>query len=194
MSVLDGIAEIHKRAKIEARKRKRGEHDEGIMEKKKRNLQEKSAEDDTEVDETSQLGGIESHAQTEIADSTSKSPSILAHLTFGINQVTKLLERTSGSQGHTTVSDISQVSDSQLPSSKLVVVCRRDVNPPILIGHLPNLVAACNSSRYYSSSENRSQVWLVQLPQGAEQSLAAVTGLRRVATLAIDVGYCPWFS
>ena len=83
---------------------------------------------------------------------------------------------------------------------RTVLVCRPDIDPPILIAHVPYLVAACNSKGNHPSSssskdENDSgathdpgaRIKLVSLPKGAELKLAKATGLRRVSVLALDV-------
>lgn len=109
-------------------------------------------------------------------------PSPLNHLTFGINEVAKLLE---GHVHHQRRDSLRPASSSDAPntsSSKLVAVCLADVNPPTLVGHLPSLVAACNSVKGCGST-----IWLVPLPKGAEEALAAAAGLKRAAAIAIDV-------
>ncbi|QRV84026.1 ribonuclease P protein subunit p30 [Ceratobasidium sp. AG-Ba] len=72
------------------------------------------------------------------------------------------------------------------PRLRAVLVCRSDVDPPLLIAHFPILVATCNSSLPGDSSDDKF-VKLVTLPMRAEHSLAEVTGLRRVAVMALDV-------
>jgi ribonuclease P/MRP protein subunit POP3 len=112
-------------------------------------------------------------------------PSILQHLTIGINEVTRKLEsQIKASRQTVVVSDkgsISSESSSHM-RIKVVFVCRADVDPPILIDHLPHLVSMCNSSPKLSDF-----VKLVPLPKGAEFTLASALGLRRVAVLAFDV-------
>lgn len=119
------------------------------------------------------------------ADNTSLTPSILNHLTIGINEVTKMLELTAKAQRHAASSEPPEAATQRPSTSRLVAVCLPDINPSVLVGHLPNLVAACNST---SSSGELRRTWLVPLPKGAEQALATAVGLKRVATIAIDVG------
>ena len=69
-----------------------------------------------------------------------------------------------------------------------VFVCRSDIDPPLLVSHIPYLVAACNSA---VKDSNTPHLKLVSLPKGAESKLAQETGLRRVAVLAIDVCFYP---
>ncbi|EUC62503.1 Kri1 family protein, partial [Rhizoctonia solani AG-3 Rhs1AP] len=110
-------------------------------------------------------------------------PSLLKHCVFGINEVTKRLE----SQIHpnalgTTTAPVT----SPKAQLRFVIACRTDVDPPILIDHLPALVAACNSA-IPSNSEDRLFIKLATLPMGGEHTLAEVVGLRRVAVMALDV-------
>ncbi|KAH9486497.1 hypothetical protein JR316_0000562 [Psilocybe cubensis] len=100
-------------------------------------------------------------------------------MTYGINEVTKKLE----TQIHNF--HLLQVVDVPEPSLplKYVFVCRSDVDPPLLIDHLPHLVAA------YNSNCLRDPIKLVTLPQGAELLLAQNLGIRRVTVIAIDTNY-----
>ncbi|KAF8740413.1 KRI1-like family, partial [Rhizoctonia solani] len=109
-------------------------------------------------------------------------PPLLNHCVFGINEVTRRLE----SQIHPDVlgAEIASNATSK-PKLRFVVVCRTDVDPPILIEHLPVLVASCNSA-IPSSSEDSMFIKLVTLPMGGEHTLAEVVGLRRVAVMALD--------
>lgn len=109
-------------------------------------------------------------------------PSILQHLTIGINEVTRKLEsQIKLSRQTVIISDKGAVSPES-PRIKLIFVCRADIDPPILINHLPHLVSAYNSSRKHPDFMK-----LVPLPKGAEFTLAAAMGLRRVAVVAVDV-------
>jgi ribonuclease P/MRP protein subunit POP3 len=114
-----------------------------------------------------------------------KPPPILQHLTIGINAVTRKLESQIKSSRQTViVSDRCSVSSqySLQPRVKVIFVCRADIDPPILVDHLPHLISACNSLR-----KPPDFVKLVPLPKGAEFALAAALGLRRVAVIAVDV-------
>ncbi|KAF9267407.1 hypothetical protein L218DRAFT_855842 [Marasmius fiardii PR-910] len=117
------------------------------------------------------------------------APPTLSHLTVGINTVTKRLEGQLGRRRKTvkitSESDSSTVSTNTEPRIRVVLVCRADVNPAILIDHIPHLVAAFNSS--LSSLEEEKPILLIPLPSGAENTLAELLGLRRVAVLALDV-------
>jgi ribonuclease P/MRP protein subunit POP3 len=114
--------------------------------------------------------------------STLEPPKILQHLSVGINEVTKRLE-SQIQQNRVTV--VTTADDSKLasprPHLKFILVCRSDIDPPLLIDHLPHLVAA------YNSTQTDEPVKLVPLPKGAESSLAQTLGLRRAAVVGIDV-------
>ncbi|KZT61211.1 hypothetical protein CALCODRAFT_47148 [Calocera cornea HHB12733] len=68
---------------------------------------------------------------------------------------------------------------------RVILVCRPDISPPLLVAHLPLLVAAYNSLLPLSELDGAG-VHLVTLPKGGELALAASVGLRRVAVLAFD--------
>ncbi|KZT05842.1 uncharacterized protein LAESUDRAFT_714554 [Laetiporus sulphureus 93-53] len=108
-------------------------------------------------------------------------PPVLDHLEIGINQVTKLLEGMAQSYRRAvTAKDSAELATNDC--NHLVLVCRGDVNPPILIQHLPHLAAACNSRR---ANGTTGKVWLVPLPKGAELSLTEALGLRRACVMSI---------
>lgn len=111
-------------------------------------------------------------------------PSMLQHLTIGINEVTRKLEsQIKLSRQTVIISDKCAVSSEySQPRIKVVFVCRADIDPPILVDHLPHLISTCNSLR-----RPLDIVKLVPLPKGAEFTLAAAMGLRRVAVIAVDV-------
>lgn len=106
-----------------------------------------------------------------------ESPPLLRHMIYGINEVTKRLETQTQHARRLEVVDIPQ---PPVPL-RYIFVCRFDVDPPLLIDHLPHLVAA------YNSNCPRNPIKLVTLPQGAELLLAQNLGIRRVAVIAIDV-------
>lgn len=124
------------------------------------------------------------------------APPIVAHLTIGINEVTKRLE----SQAHSrrlrmsiraSTQDPAEISTSaskpepECASLAYVFVCRADIDPPLLVAHLPELVASCNTPLPCLKS---SPVHLITLPKQAESTLAETVGLRCVSVLALDVG------
>lgn len=117
-------------------------------------------------------------------------PPIVSHLIMGINQVTKRLERQARAYRHTLCATTDGDTSQQPPSRpiSIVFVCRADVDPPLLISHLPTLIASCNSSRAaLTNPESHPPIKLVPVPKGSESQLAEVAGLRRVAVLALDV-------
>ncbi|CCM04192.1 uncharacterized protein FIBRA_06358 [Fibroporia radiculosa] len=128
---------------------------------------------------------------TEGESNGTPGPPILQHLTFGVNEVTKLLEKRAQSYRHVvTVANSTPKSSPQAEQCAcIILVCRGDVDPPMLLQHFPQLVAACNSRRPTTSEEI---VWLIALPKGAESTLADAMGLRRVSVLAI-AGSAPDF-
>lgn len=121
-------------------------------------------------------------------------PPIAPHLVLGINQVTKRLECQARAYRQ-TISATESITDSGTarsptpgPMISIVFVCRADVDPPLLISHLPGLIASCNSSRNtLADPESYPPIRLVPVPKGSELLLADVIGVRRVAVLALDV-------
>ncbi|OBZ79504.1 hypothetical protein A0H81_00807 [Grifola frondosa] len=124
-------------------------------------------------------------------------PTVLEHLTVGINEVTKELEKVTRSlrQEVTAQNNVASAKSPSESTSRMVIICRADVDPPVLIDHIPHLVALCNSPRqgHDTSSMSTCNTWLVPLPKGAENSLAEAMGLRRVSVMLID-GDAPNFS
>ena len=117
-------------------------------------------------------------------DDAIKSPSVLRHIVYGINAVTKRLELQSHSlRRPTTVIPTPTVEIQSKRPFKYIFVCRQDVDPAILVDHLPHLVASCNSA------QASNYVKLVPLPKGSELVLAQTLGIRRVTVLGIDVSF-----
>ncbi|KAH9837012.1 uncharacterized protein C8Q71DRAFT_756488 [Rhodofomes roseus] len=111
-------------------------------------------------------------------------PDVLNHLTFGINEVTKLLEKTSRSYSRTTVSASSTQEPPSDDRPRIILVCRGDVSPPALLQHIPHVVAACNTRGMGKGTDG---IHLVTLSKGAEASLAEAVGLRRISVVAVHV-------
>ncbi|KAJ1306158.1 hypothetical protein OPQ81_010869 [Rhizoctonia solani] len=131
--------------------------------------------------------GVTDPKETEFTQASSSTdipiPPLLKHCVFGINEVTKRLE----SQIHPSTLGVTTASKTTpKPHLRFVIACRTDVDPPIIIEHLPVLVAACNSA-IPNDSEEKMFIKLVTLPMGGEHTLAEVIGLRRVAVMALDV-------
>lgn len=113
---------------------------------------------------------------------TLDSPSLFRHILYGINVVTKRLEEQTRAARRPVIASVpNQTMEDSTPAVKYVFVCRNDVNPTLLLDHLPHLVAAYNSTR------PSSYTILVLLPKGAEFLLAQALGIRRVSVFGIDV-------
>lgn len=122
-----------------------------------------------------------------------------SHMTIGINEVTRRLELQLKSVRHSVTLTTTPHADPKLPNIPhiaAVFVCRADVNPPILLDHIPHLVAGCNSIRPGSNPLGTRQLLkLIVLPKGSESALAQALGLRRAAVIAVheDAPYLPIF-
>ncbi|KAF8216051.1 hypothetical protein K438DRAFT_1799988 [Mycena galopus ATCC 62051] len=95
--------------------------------------------------------------------------------------VTKRLDAQIRSLRKTVLLNPDPTSEPSPAPIKVIVVCRADVDPQILIDHLPHEVAAFNSSK------PNDPIKLIPLPKGAEVALAKAVGLRRVAAIAMDI-------
>lgn len=138
-----------------------------------------------------------SHEKTESVDTVSdpnqelhrlstSAPPIIPHITVGINEVTKALEREIQSSRRTVITPGTTDGEMHYSSTKVVFICYADLDTPAFVAHLPQLVALSNSAR----SEHH-KIKVVQLPAGAQISLADALGyLKRVAVIALDV--CPF--
>ncbi|KIY67208.1 hypothetical protein CYLTODRAFT_397584 [Cylindrobasidium torrendii FP15055 ss-10] len=111
-------------------------------------------------------------------------PELKSHIVVGINAVTKRLEsQIQHARKRVVVS--ADNSDPPPPPSppadlKWIFVCVADVDPPILISHIPHLVASFNTAK------PREPIKLVPLPKGAEETISASLGIRRATILAFD--------
>ncbi|KAK9458199.1 hypothetical protein V1511DRAFT_492004 [Dipodascopsis uninucleata] len=102
-------------------------------------------------------------------------PAILARLTLGLTNTTKLLEQQSAkwkSQGN-------EPKEEHSPSRKIdiVFICRADTNPALLVSHFPLLCTSSNPP-----------VKLVQLPKGSMAQLAKWTGIEELAVIGLRSG------
>jgi ribonuclease P/MRP protein subunit POP3 len=147
----------------------------------------KDAEFSTEIMEVDDA--VVSSTSAESNMTRREPPPIFRHLSIGINEVTRRLEcQIKNFRRVVTVAGGGEASCSPRPAIQLIFVCRADVDPPILIAHLPYLVAAFNSSLIsYASTDKPEFIKLVPLPKGAEFALAGAIGLRRVSVIAVDV-------
>lgn len=105
------------------------------------------------------------------------------NLVVGINQVTRTLECQIQS-----LRTLAVLPNSGSPPESLaaVFVCSADIDPPILVEHIPHLVASCNSFHHIVKQEP-SKVKLVPLPKGSEQAVAQAVGIRRAAVIGVPV-------
>lgn len=126
-------------------------------------------------------------------------PTLLDDLNFGVNEVTKVLERLIKAL-RTPQPASSTATPPPLRLPLAILVCKPDINPPNLVAHIPHLVSICNSllmtngpsSIITANATNESEtkapdIKLVSLPNGAEETLANAIGLRRISILAIYV-------
>ncbi|KZT37411.1 hypothetical protein SISSUDRAFT_1006213 [Sistotremastrum suecicum HHB10207 ss-3] len=112
-------------------------------------------------------------------------PELWNHVVFGINEVTKRLEEQSQARRHVISRGSVQTPNTHARAPlALVLVCLADINPRLLVAHVPPLVAACNSRP--KDVPGLDVVHLVQLPKHSETQLADAFGVRRLSVLAFD--------
>jgi len=113
---------------------------------------------------------------------STSAPPIISHITVGINEVTKALEKEIQSGRRTVITPGLTVNETQ-SLTKVVFICYADLDTPAFVAHLPQLVGLCNSARF-----DYHKIKVVQLPAGAQISLAEALGyLKRVSVIALDV-------
>jgi ribonuclease P/MRP protein subunit POP3 len=175
LRLLDGASEYQTQRFAASRKRKRRAK---VSETKRQKLEVDEPQSSTINRKEEDVPPIHSE-HTEVFE----SPTLFRHLIYGINEVTKRLENQTHAVRRPVIAVLpEQPEKDSLPALQSIFVCRSDMNPSLVIDHLPHLVAAYNSTRPPSS------VSLVPLPKGAELSLAQALGIRRVAVFGIDVG------
>jgi ribonuclease P/MRP protein subunit POP3 len=182
VDILDGVADFRRKSCTSSKKRKRSS--EIAYGSLHRNVKRRAASGKSAV--LGQDAPVEQCPST-LPDHVEKpeSPKILESLTYGVNAVTKQLERqieNSRSKIILKSASVTGTTEEVLDPIRYLFVCRADVDPPMLIGHLPHLVATYNALR----RQDLSPVTLATLPKGAEATLAQVMGVRRLAVLAID--------
>lgn len=181
VTVLDGLA-AYNGARSDANRKRKREVRAAERPRKKKKVEAEGGDVPMteEIKETAPMADEQAAPSLSVLD----PPPVAQHMVFGINEVTKRLEA-QASAARTAISPTS-ITDrpSTLPPLSIVFVCRADVDPPILIDHIPHVVAAINSSRASGS------VKVIPLPKGAESTLATVIGVRRVAVVAFDVRSC----
>lgn len=123
-----------------------------------------------------------SEPDQELHHLSTSAPPIIPHITVGINEVTKALEREIQSKHRTVITSGTAVDETQ-SLTKAVFICYANLDTPALVAHLPQLVALCNSAR----SEHH-KIKVVPLPAGAQISLADSLGyLKRVSVITLGV-------
>jgi len=121
-----------------------------------------------------------SEPNQELLRLSTSAPPIIPHITVGINEVTKALEKEIRSS-RTVIIPNTAVEKTQ-PLTRVIFICYADLDTPAFVAHLPQLIALCNSAR----SEHH-KIKVVQLPAGAQISLATALGyLKRVSVIALD--------
>ncbi|KZT30896.1 hypothetical protein NEOLEDRAFT_1052975 [Neolentinus lepideus HHB14362 ss-1] len=201
IAMLDDVASYHLSRDQANRKRKRTKMTtikdaaERISKRRKKDITAEVATQPAErVDETpfgSPSRNQEATSAAEILVSPDP-PDMLAFLTIGINAVTKRLE-TQAKAARQVIARSGTGIAAPTPGSsrpvRIILACSGDIDPPILIGHLPEIVAACNSAargHTHATELPPKYIKLVPLPRGAEFSLSEAIGLRRASVLAID--------
>ncbi|KAH9944163.1 uncharacterized protein BXZ73DRAFT_39108 [Epithele typhae] len=180
MNILEGVSVYYLSREQSRKKKKRSLLTQGDRVTKKDNAAS------TEVDSTHSID-------------KPQPPPILSSMAIGINEVTRRLESISRSHRSTLRAKGKEIlpEPTDIPSShsQIVLACRADIDPPLLIAHLPNLVAACNSTRRPSdpNAEGPQGTWLVTMSKGSEGILAEAMGLRRVSVLLLESS-APQFS
>ena len=196
LNLLSGVGEYNGKRLIISKKRKHEEHSRKRKEKAESRKRRKAnkwevlstvaSKPEKSAEEVTEMVAEDGRSQAKLPE----APPVLSHLTIGINAVTKRLEAQAHSHRLKTGIKVSaQPSDGppstkETPAIKYVFVCRADVDPPLLIAHIPELVAACNVS---IPSQFLSPVHLIPLPKDAERTLADALNLPRLSILALDV-------
>ncbi|KDQ63202.1 hypothetical protein JAAARDRAFT_29217 [Jaapia argillacea MUCL 33604] len=199
VSMAEGVAAYHQLRESQSRTRKRARRVAKLgsgggepSAKKRRPSNEEPSNMDIDSPQTT-LEGADPHAGIQNLNEpedtvTLAPPPILHHLIFGINEVTKRLESQVRANRQTIVFSNKETTVTELSPIRLILVCRADVDPPMLVGHIPHLVASCNSAirGRGSSGAHQDSIRLVPLPKGSEFILSEAIGLRRVSILAVD--------
>jgi len=202
IQLLEGVAEYNLKRRNDNRERKKA---------KSKDVEMEDAGDEVAQDDPSSIpvpdeaeSSIEKTGESSRRRETEpplSAPEILKAVSVGINDVTKRLEAQSRAvfspptetisaqrDGETVDAgmvdaDVTTKTDASTPRSPIraVLVCKADIDPPMLINHIPYLVASCNSK----VGTNGEPVRLVTLPKGAELALAQAFGLRRAAVVAL---------
>jgi ribonuclease P/MRP protein subunit POP3 len=165
---LHGVSEFHKHRSLRNKRKRRAKLD-------SQNKKQKLTKDPGGAEQVMGTATAPTHQGVNVDDSLLEAPAILQHVVIGINSITRRLE----AQASTRFSTLEKQSEEK--PLRYVFVCRMDIDPPMLVDHLPRLVASVNSA-----SPPKPTI-LIPLPKGAEDIIASIMGQRRVSALALDV-------
>ncbi|KAL9716478.1 RNase P and RNase MRP subunit [Leucoagaricus gongylophorus] len=183
VDLLDGVAKFHQSRCRSSKRRKRVANESSHRSIKRRVVSKDAAIGQDDLVEGPSTFSISHH--TESSEESSEPPPILNSLIYGINAVTKRLEiqiENSRVKSVFKYGSKTRATGESTNPIRFLFVCRADIDPPILIDHLPHLVATYNALR----QEDFHPIVLATLPKGAETTLAQVIGVRRLAALAIS--------
>ena len=181
VSMLEGVAEYQSVHHAQQRKRKREDR---TNSRKKRKTNSEDADGQAINDQIS--AAVDDSNIKQPTETATIQPPILQHVIVGVNQATKDLEDVAQTFRESLSAETSKsVTPKVDVQARLVLVCKEDIDPTILVAHFPNLVAACNSTRHRIS--HAAVTWLVPLSRGSEDALAGAMGLRRASVMVIKV-------
>jgi ribonuclease P/MRP protein subunit POP3 len=215
LSLLETIVKHRVAAAQEKRKRKTAEY-QAKKESKRRKVESSVDATQVQTPSTIDLEMTISPASHRVKDSNAVAPAVepmdlneagkidtepaessqlSQHIVIGINNVSRYLEDQMKHLRTAVMVSSSGVLKDELRGSfvrplDVVFVCKGDVDPPILISHLVQLVASYNSTlrgRTLSQDNDLKPILIVPLAKGAEEQLAKALSIRRVATFAFDV-------
>ena len=178
--MMEGVSEYQCMQQQKQRKRKRVH---GAPQSRKKQKTEQGAQ----VGGTAAPGSTGTPVEAGEGGKNVEPPAMLSHVTVGVNEVTKSLETLVQTFREHLPKEPSDSISSPDVCARLVFVCKGDVDPPALISHFPNLVAACNSTRH--NIAHAAITWLIPLAKGSESTLAAALGRRRASVVAVKVRY-----
>ncbi|KAK2461543.1 hypothetical protein APHAL10511_006006 [Amanita phalloides] len=158
ISILEGVADCHITFRRLSCKRKKASTSDGMQEEK-------------------------DEAAVEPLDAELQAKIMIDHMVVGLNAVTKRLETQVRKRPHARITEKEPDEDIETkPDLRLILACRADIDPPLLIDHIPHLAATCNSIQ-------KDAVKLASLPAGAEEALAKALGVRRVSVIGLDAEF-----
>ncbi|RUS20651.1 hypothetical protein BC937DRAFT_94699 [Endogone sp. FLAS-F59071] len=105
-------------------------------------------------------------------------PSVLNSTVFGINQVTKFLERIITASRSSAMTPATPIPDPLT----MIFVCKGDIVPPHLVGHLPVMAYIAGGG----VKERANSVLLCSLAKGAERRIGGVAGIQRCSAIGVQ--------